>query len=511
MLGLAGYLLAPVIGVVAIGAAALGAAWGGWSRTRSFERDLAELDAAARGLARGEGARVAAPARGRIARFAESFNAMADAVEERERVAAQLATSDPETGLPDRRALEAELAALSAAGEPGVVAATVSIDHFGAVRGAIGHERAAALLGEVARRLAARTPAMVGRLSPDTLGIVFGAGGAKAAESTVAALAAELGGPLAVDGTTVDVALTFGLATAAETGGERSALVRAAVALEQARAARRGVAAFDPAAHGDPAANVALMGEMARAIAAGQLQVHHQPKYDMRLGRTVGTEALVRWIHPARGLISPGLVVRLAEATGHIRALTDHVLATAIGDQAALRQAGHALDVSVNITARLLSDAGFVDHVIEQAGAAQGRIWLEVTEAALSDDPERAQRHVGRLADAGIGVSIDDFGAGPLALKRLRDIRAEDVKIGQSLILDMAHDHRNTRLVRAAVELAHALGMKATAKGVETNETFALLASLGCDFAQGFLIERPMPLADLLAFLADDRAAVRFG
>lgn len=513
MLGLAGYPLALLVGLLVIGSAAAGAVWGRCSRTRGFERGLAELDEAARKIARGEGARVATPAPHQIARLAESFNAMADAVDERERVTAQLAMSDPETGLPDRRALEAELAALATAGENGVAAAAVSIDRFAALRAAIGHERAAALLGDVAQRLAAMAPAaLVGRVSTDTLGMVFGASGATAAEATAAALASELEGPAPVGETTVDISLAIGVAMAAETAGERSALARAAIAMDEARATRRTVAVFDAAAYGDPQANLALMGEMAGAIQAGQLQVHHQPKYDIRQGRTVGVEALARWAHPTRGLLSPGMFVRLAEATGHIRQLTDHVLATAVADQAALRRAGHELDVSINVTARLLSDPAFVDQAVKMAGAAQGRIWLEVTEAARVDDPHRALRHAERLAEAGIGVSIDDFGAGPLSLARLREMRAEEVKISRSLILDVADDRRSTRLVRAAIELAHGLGMKAAAKGVETNEAYALLASMGCDFAQGFLIERPMPLQDLLAFLAEDRAAsARFG
>ena len=512
-MGLAGYPFALIVGAVAIVAAAAGAVWGRWSKARSLARALCDLDAAAQGIARGEGARVATPATTQIARLADSFNAMADAVEERERVTAQLATSDPETGLPDRRALEAELAALAAAGEPGVVAAAVSIDGFAALRGAIGHERAVALLGDVAQRLAAKAPAaLVGRLSPDALGLVFGAGGAKAAEATASALAAELAGPAGVGETTVDISLSIGVAPAAEPEGvERSALVRAAIAMAQGQAAGHRIAVFDARASGDPAANLALMAEMPGAIEAGHIQIHHQPKYDMRQGRTVGIEALVRWTHPTRGLLSPGVFVRLAEATGHIRALTDHVLAQAIADQAALSRAGHALDVSVNITARLLSDSAFIEHAIQSAGAAQGRVWLEVAEGALADDAERAASQVERLAAAGVGVSIDDFGAGPLSLARLRALRAEEVKISQALILDLADEPRNTRLVRGAIELAHGLGMKATAKGVETSEAFALLAGMGCDFAQGFLIERPMPLPDLLSFLAEDRAARRFG
>ncbi len=517
MLGLAAFSLASsqwlLTGVLVIGAGGAGLAVGRWATARSLRRTLSALDDAIHGLERGEPARLARPERGEVARLAESFNAMAAAVGERERVITQLAMSDPQTGLPNCRALEAELGAFAASGEQSAVAAAVSIDRFAALRAAIGHGPAEDLLNDVAHRLAEKAPAaLVGRLSPDTLGMLFGAGGVKATQGLASGLAAELEGPTPVGETTAEISLTVGVAPAGEpAAGERAAFVRAAIAVEQARAARRKVAVFDDATYGDPQANLALMSQMRAAIETGQIQVHHQPKYDIRQGHTVGVEALVRWAHPARGLLSPSVFVRLAEATGHIRALTDHVLGRAIADQAALRRAGHELDVSVNITGRLLSDADFVDHVLATAGAAAGRVWLEVNEAALVDDPERALQHVERLAEAGVGVSIDDYGAGPLSLARLRQIRVDEVKIDPSLILDLADARRNTLLVRGAVELAHGLGMKVTAKGVETNEAYALLASMGCDFAQGFLIERPMPLEQLQAFLAEDRAAARFG
>jgi EAL domain-containing protein (putative c-di-GMP-specific phosphodiesterase class I)/GGDEF domain-containing protein len=516
MLGSVASSLAPFLllaGVVLVGGAAGGIALGRWAQARSVGRALAALDAAMRGLERGEPARVAAPQSAKLVGLAERFNAMAAAVEERERVISQLATSDPETGLPDRRALEAELAALAASGEPGVAAAAVSIDRLAELSAAIGHQPALGLLNDIALRLAQKAPtAMVGRLSEDTLGLVLGAGGAKASQSLCAKLAAELEGPMAVGEASVQISLTAGVApVAAATAGERSPLVRAAIAMEQARATGRKVAVFDAKAYGDPAANVALMAQMRRAIEADQIEVHHQPKYDIRQGRTVGVEALVRWAHPKHGLLSPGVFVRLAETTGQIRALTDYVLARAVADQAALRRAGHALDVSVNITGRLLADPDFVEHALGVAGAAEGRIWFEVTDAAFADDPAQAMRHVGRLTEAGVGISIDDFGAGALSMTRLRDIRAEEVKIDKSLVLDLADVRQNRLLTRGAIDLAHGLGMKVVAKGVETSEAYALLASMGCDFAQGFLIERAMPLEDLKTFLAEDRAGVRYG
>jgi predicted signal transduction protein with EAL and GGDEF domain len=516
MLGLAASSLAPFLllaGALLAGGAAGGFALGRWAQTRSVCRAFAELDAAMRGLERGEPARAAAPEGAGLAGLAERFNAMAEAVEERERVISRLATSDPETGLPDRRALEAELAALAASGEPGVTAVAVSIDRFAELSAAIGHQPALGLLNDVAHRLAQRAPAaMVGRLSADTLGLVLGAGGAKASQALCAKLAAELDGPMTAGEASVQVSVTAGVAPLVPpAAGERSPLVRAAIAMEQARAAGRKAAVFDAKAYGEPAANVSLMTQLRRAIEAGQIDVHHQPKYDIREGRTVGVEALVRWAHPKRGLLSPGVFVRLAETTGHIRALTDYVLARAIADQDALRRAGHALDVSVNISGRLLADPDFVEHALAVADKAEGRIWFEVTDAAFADDPTQAMRCVERLAEAGVGVSIDDYGAGALSMARLREIKAAEVKIDRSLVLDLADARRNRLLARGAIELAHSLGMKVVAKGVETSEAYALLAGMGCDFAQGFLIERAMPLEDLKTFLAEDGAGARYG
>ena len=513
MLGLAASFLAPYQGLLTaialVGAAAGGAFWGRWTRMQRFTRALSALDVAVRELARGEPAQVVSTECAELGRLAESVNALADAAEERDQVATQLAMSDPETGLPNRRALEAELAA---SGE-GAVAVAVSIDRFGELTAVVGHQPATDLMSEIGCRLASRAPAaMVGRLAPDTLGLVLGAGGAKAAQALAAGLAADLEGPAPVGDASVQIALTIGLApTAGPAAGERSALVRASLAMEQARASRRKVAVFNAKAESDPAANLQLMGQMRRAIEAGEIEVHHQPKYDIRQGRTVGVEALVRWPHPKRGLLGPGVFVRLAEATGHIRALTDYVLAKAVADQEALRRAGHELDVSVNITGRLLSDPDFLEHALAVADTTEGRIWFEVTDAAFADDPARALRHIERLADAGVGVSIDDFGAGALSLARLREIRAEEVKIDKSLVLDLADARKERLLVRGAIELAHGLGMKVVAKGVETSEAYALLAGMGCDFAQGFLIERAMPLEGLKAFLAEGGSAVRVG
>jgi EAL domain-containing protein (putative c-di-GMP-specific phosphodiesterase class I) len=261
----------------------------------------------------------------------------------------------------------------------------------------------------------------------------------------------------------------------------------------------------------DNAADLSFMGEMIGAIAAGAIDVDLQPKYDIRRGRVGGVEALVRWRHPARGLLGPDRFIPIAERTGHIRALSQHVLARAVEDQARLKRAGHELEVSVNISAGLLGDADFIEAALALAARAPGSVCFEITETAAGEAGEAACAAVARFAEAGVAIAIDDFGAGRCSLASLRRIAAHELKIDRSLVLDLADARRNTMLVRAAVEFGHSLGMRVTAEGVETNEAFALLAAMGCDFAQGFLIEQPMPVDDLLGFLAEDKAAARYG
>lgn len=497
--------------VIVIAAAGLALAVGGsWALAAGVTRPVTALDAAVRRLQRGEAARVVVETRDEVGRLAESFNQMAEAIGERERQITHLAMHDGETDLPNRLALEQHLAALTEAGERDVVVAALSIDRFAVVRGVIGYELAANLLRAVASRLGSRAPgAMIGRLSSDTLGMVFRAASLQAAEAAATKTLRALEAPMRLGEATTDISVTIGLAAACQKSDKRSPLICAAIAVSQARAARHKTAVFDAEAYGDPAANLSLMSQMLGAIKSGEITVYHQPKYDIRRSRVVGVEALVRWRHPKRGFLSPDLFVPLAEETGHIRPLTDFVLGEAIRHQAAMREAGHDVDMSVNISGRLLSDAEFAEAALKEAGKASGRLWFEVTETAVIDEPERALRHIEQFADAGLGVSIDDYGSGLSSLAYLREIRAEELKIDKAFILDLADSRKNTLLVRSTIDLAHSLGLKVTAEGVETEEAYALLAGMGCDLAQGFLIERPMPLNDVLRFLHEDRGAVR--
>jgi EAL domain-containing protein (putative c-di-GMP-specific phosphodiesterase class I) len=231
----------------------------------------------------------------------------------------------------------------------------------------------------------------------------------------------------------------------------------------------------------------------------------HQPKYNFRSGRIDSAECLVRWRHPTRGMIPPDLFVPMAEDTGHIRALTEWTLEHAVEDQRRLAAAGHTLTLSVNISARLLSDVDFARRAVEIVKQAPHQMGFEITETAVIDNPDVALANIELFARNGVRVAIDDYGAGLSSLAYLKQLPAHELKIDKLFVQNMTNSQRDALLVRSTVDLAHGLGMEVVAEGVETPAAFALLASMRCDLAQGFLVSRPASVDELIAILNDER------
>jgi EAL domain-containing protein (putative c-di-GMP-specific phosphodiesterase class I)/GGDEF domain-containing protein len=480
---------------------------GSWMLARSVTRPISVLDEAVRRLQRGESATVRVETRDEIGRLSNSFNHMAAEIRERERRITHLALHDQTTDLPNRLALEQDIAALLADGDAGlVVVAALGIDRFTEVRGAIGYALANALVGGVGARLSQLRPgSAVARMATDVLGVAFRAPDLAAAQKFCTDLQNEIEAPLRLGDNTVDVSVTVGMAAYSIHAAAIDQLMeRATIGLDQARATRRKVAFFDEVAYGDPASNLSLISEMLAALDDGGITIHHQPKYDMRKGEVTGAEVLVRWRHPVRGQLPPDLFVGMAEETGHIRALTEWVLSRAIEDQQILSAAGHDLLMSVNLSGRLLNDPEFAKIALDMITKAKARICFEITETAVMENPDLALKLIDAFAAAGIGISIDDYGAGLSSLTYLKQIRADELKIDKSFILAITEGQKDALLVRSTIDLAHSLGMKVTAEGIETDTAFALLAGMGCDIGQGYLIAKPMPLRDLLMFLKTD-------
>ena len=477
-----------------------------WVVAASLARPVRALESAAGRLQRGEAVEVDAKGALEVRRLADGFNAMAQTIREREAHITELACHDPESGLGNRRALERRLAALDGAGAA-VAVAVFGIDRFARVRAAIGYDLSQHLVRAVAERLADCCGEAPARLTTSSLAIAFPAADAAEAQGRLERLVRVLRTSIPLGGAVVDVSLTCGFAMAAPFESAASLIGRASVARDQAEAAPGRVAAFDAHAYGDPAGDLSLMSEMLRAMGGPAFGLVYQPKHDLRRGAVSGVEALARWTHPVRGAIPPDRFVALAEQTGHIREMTDWTLQQAMADQRRLAQAGLQLDMSVNLSGRLLSDDAFIGGVIESARRREGALCLEITETAVIDDPARARANVARLSAAGLTISIDDYGAGLSSLSYLRELRAHELKIDKAFVTSLGRSSADALLVRSTVDLGHSLGMKVTAEGVETAVAHALLAGMGCDLAQGWFIARPMRREALEAFLLDGAVA----
>ncbi len=499
MMSLLGILLATgLVGLAILGVAA-------WFLARSITRPIAVLEAATRRIEDGDYSPVQIQSRDEIGRLARGFNMMVNTIEERTRTITHQALHDRETDLPNRQHFERALHEVVV--ESGYIyVGAIGIDRYSQIRDAIGYSNAASLVAALGGRLRERQMlAAPARLSGDIIGIAFVARSEAEAVLWLGETVTALELPLEVGRQRIDITAKAGFARLSEpSAGGQNPIDRASIALDQARKAHRKIAAFDADAYGDPVANLSLMGDMLRALASGSIFLVHQPKLNLRTGEYDGVEALVRWPHPERGHIRPDIFVPMAEETGHIRELTEWVLAQALKDQATLAAAGLSMRVSVNISGRLLGDPWLEQMVDRLAGKGLDKLCFEITETAVMNDPDRAMTQLRLFAEKGIPISIDDYGAGLSSLAYLKMMPAQELKIDRGLLAGLTANGRDTFLLRSTIDLGHGLGMKVVAEGVEDTQALAILQGLGCDLAQGYLISRPVPLPDLIRFLKEN-------
>ncbi len=248
--------------------------------------------------------------------------------------------------------------------------------------------------------------------------------------------------------------------------------------------------------------DLSVLRALSGAIEAGELALHYQPKLDCRAGLVAGAEGLLRWDSPELGSVPTLQIIRLAEHTGAIRELTVWAATQVARDQATLAAAGYDLTLSINLSGLLIPDRAFMLELLETFRAAPGRLGIEITETAVIDDPEAAIENLRIFAEAGVPVAIDDFGAGLSSLNYLKRLPADELKIDRQFVTGLTGSHRDPLIVRASIDLAHALEMKVTAEGVEDAMSLSLLRVMGCDMLQGYHIAKPMPLGALITFMA---------
>ena len=226
------------------------------------------------------------------------------------------------------------------------------------------------------------------------------------------------------------------------------------------------------------------MNELHRGMADGQVQLFYQPKLRLRSGVVDSSEALMRWNSPSLGPVPADQFIPLAEETGDIAALTERALARAIEDHGRFAEAGHKVRIAVNVSATLVSDSEFAEHVLRMVSAYPEPVSLELTESADFDNPEQAIEHLQRLAEAGVKIAIDDYGTGLSSLSYIQRLPTRELKLDRMFLSKLTSSQRDPLLVRSTIDLAHALGLEVVAEGIENAETLALLAVMGCDAAQ---------------------------
>ncbi|MEP2726668.1 EAL domain-containing protein [Roseibium sp.] len=402
---------------------------------------------------------------------------------------------DAETGMPNLRALERNIG-----GGSGGHTVTAMIDEFDALKAVVGQAETANLLARIEDRLlVSGCEAPIYRVDDRVLAWVSKLP-LYELENLLSGLAAVMRTPVEVAGRRVDLALGFGIAEETEISG---AVHAASLALRSDDVwtyhEDAGKAALEQ--------QISLMGELDLAIEQGELEVVYQPKLELAIDRITSAEALVRWRHPTRGYLSPDTFIPLAEESNRIGDLTLFVLQRAIDDLSEWCGHGVMIRTAVNISARLISSPDFVEQVermIQTAGVPPDRLIFEITESATLRDPEGAREALLRFRDLGVAISMDDYGTGQSTLSYLKNLPLSELKIDRSFVQHSHQDPNDALLVRSTVELAHQMGLKVVAEGIEEAECLAFLRSIGCDYAQGYFIARPMKGEDLVKLVTGE-------
>jgi diguanylate cyclase (GGDEF)-like protein/PAS domain S-box-containing protein len=428
------------------------------------------------------------------------------------------ALHDPLTDLPNRELLRKRIDEDVAAGPsesvPGVLL-LIDLDRFKEINDTLGHHTGDVLLRKVAGRLQAEMKSccegLVARLGGDEFAIWVARLSQGSPDEVASHARAALTAAFEVEGYRLEIGASIGVAIAPRHASTASELLRCAdVAMYAAKRDGLGFAVYDSRQDPYSAERLALLSELGSAIRGNQMVVHYQPRAGLSDDVVNGFEALVRWQHPQLGLLSPARFIPLAELSDVIRPLTLWVLDHALAQQRAWREAGMDTAVSVNLSARHLVDDACPEQIARllatHATDAQ-RLELEITESALIADPERASSMLRRIRALGVQIAIDDFGTGYSSLSHLKRLPLHALKIDMSFVRHMLSGAEDRAIVESTISLAHNLGLKVVAEGIEDEATLAALRACGCDEGQGFHIGRPMSAEEATRWLGSRLAA----
>ena len=388
----------------------------------------------------------------------------------------------------------------------------VDLDGFKPINDSFGHAAGDAILIEAAQRLRAeaRESDTVARVGGDEFLLLLEDVG-NAADCTVVAtrILAAIAQPFQVAGRQVQIGCSIGIVVHPDHGDRDKLVANADAAMYAAkRAGGNGYAMFEPHMGSDATDQLELQNDLRHALARGELSLHYQPKIDGKRGRINGVEALLRWSHPQRGMVSPLVFIGLAERFGLIGQLGNWVIEEACRQMADWARSGLRMRVAINLSVHQLRESGLaerIEHALKFHGLDASQLLCEITESVAMEDTKATQRTFEGLARIGVFLSIDDFGTGYSSLNYLRQLPAQQLKIDRSFVNDLEHEEDARAVVDAVVRLAHALGLRVVAEGVETSGQRDILLAMRCDELQGFFYARPMPADVLLAWAQGDK------
>ncbi len=419
------------------------------------------------------------------------------------------ARHDPLTGLPNRAAFREGVEHFIAGRTMPFCVLLMDLDRFKEVNDTLGHHYGDLLLQQVAGRLREelREQDQIARLGGDEFAIL--SRGREGATAVAQRIVEALRPPFELDEIVVDVQASLGIAMYPTDGDDVEALLqRADVAMYHAKENRTGVSLYDERHDHHSPSKLALSADLRAAIQSSEIVAWYQPELDLKSGQVLAVEALVRWCHPELGLLAPSEFIELAERTNLIRPLTQRVLSHALGQVAHWQAMDLDVTVAVNISTAVLIDDRFTESVLTALAEARvppRRLKLEITESTLMADPAMTRAILQELHQAGIEISIDDFGTGYSSLAYLADLPVSEVKIDRSFVSRMGVSPKEAIIVNSTIDLAHHLGLRAVAEGVEDRDLLLRLRSLGCDAAQGYIISRPLTSDDATRWLVQPR------
>jgi len=428
--------------------------------------------------------------------------------------------SDPLTGLASRLMLEDMLASAALRAEARqrrLALLYIDLDGFKAINDSCGYRAGDGLLREVAVRLLtlARSTDTIARVGADEFLMLMDGDPDSAAATLVADRVRQaLQRPYQLPGREVRLSCSIGIVLYPDHGSRARLIARADAAMLAAKRAGGNMHCFfDPDMEHDAQDVIDLQRDLRRAIETRTgLELHYQPKVDGRGGHVTGAEALLRWHHPERGMVSPGVFVPIAERFGLIGSLGQWVIDEACRQMRVWQDAGQAMHIAINLSVHQLRQSDLVERVrasLQRHGVPAEQLTFEITESAAMEDPQASLRLFERLAQVGVSLAIDDFGTGYSSLAYLSKLPASQLKIDRCFVQDVDRDDDARAIVCAVIKLSHALGLTVVAEGVETASQLEILRRLGCDELQGFLFARPMPARHLQAWLSGHESAVQ--